>query len=177
MVRLTKTCLRNNMCNSNFMSFLQLLNLGHILKKTTYLKMFYFFRLNPVVACISKMTLSPDITLEYPDNYHVDRTRAITWSQEKRADELRDTTLRFMEKMCTDIYTLVDKRDKKKVLVFNQSDEALVTFSVKVNRDEKEEGYMYEARIKNKSNWVSRVAKCEVLSYYTHVCANDAFRL
>lgn len=99
-------------------------------------------------ACISKMTLSPDITIEYPDNYHVDPTRAITWSQEKRADELRDTTLRFMEKMCTDIYTLVDKRDKKKVLVFNQSDEALVTFSVKVNRDEKEDGYRFEARIK-----------------------------
>lgn len=111
------------------------------------------------------MTLSPDITIEYPDNYHVDPTRAITWSQEKRADELRDTTLRFMEKMCTDIYTLVDKRDKKKVLVFNQSDEALVTFSVKVNRDEKEDGYRYEARIKNKSNWVSRVARCEVLLY------------
>lgn len=112
---------------------------------------------------MTRMTLSSSVTIEYPDRYHVDPTRAVTWSQEKRAAELKDITLRFMEKMCTDIYLLVDKRDKKKVLVFDQSDEAVVTFSVKVNKDERDVGYRYEARIKNKSNWVTRMAYCEVL--------------
>lgn len=54
--------------------------------------------------------------------------------------------------------------NEKKVLVFDQSDKAVVTFSVKVNEDEKDAGYKYEARIKNKSNWETRIAHCEVLS-------------
>ncbi|XP_065940433.1 uncharacterized protein [Magallana gigas] len=130
---------------------------------------------NPVDACMTRMTLSQNVTIEYPDRYHVDPIRAVTWSQEKRAAELRDITLRFMEKMCTDIYLLVDKRDRKKVLVFDQSDEAVVTFSVKVNKDEKDVGYRYEARIKNKSNWVTRMAYCKGDEIKFHATEVESF--
>lgn len=90
-------------------------------------------------------------------------TKVVPWPQDRRAAELKDTTLRFAEKMCTDIYLMADKQNQSRVLQFVQTDEALVTFSVKAPDEERAgAGYRYMARIKNKTHWVERVANCEV---------------
>ena len=87
----------------------------------------------------------------------------VPWPQDRRAAELKDNTLRFAEKMCTDIYQMADTKKQSRVLQFSQTDEALVTFSVKVPDEERAGvGYRYMARIKNKTHWVDRVANCKV---------------
>jgi hypothetical protein len=110
---------------------------------------------------MSKIRLCSGVLIEYPDKYDIGEIQAVPWSQERRASEMKESKLSYMEKLCSDIYLIVDKSRNKTVLVFNQSDEASVTVSVRVSED-RDSGCTYEARVKNRSNWVTRVAEYTV---------------
>ncbi|XP_055998355.1 uncharacterized protein LOC125646621 [Ostrea edulis] len=107
---------------------------------------------------MSKTKLCSDVSIEYPDKYNFGEIQAMPWSQERRANEIKDIDLKYMEKLCSDIYLMVDKSRNKTILVFDQSDEALVTVSVQISDDE-DSAYIYEARIRNRSHWVRRAAE------------------
>nr|XP_022326888.1 uncharacterized protein LOC111126463 [Crassostrea virginica] len=127
---------------------------------------------------LSKTKLSANIYIEYPKKYNrsVEGTKVVPWPQDRRAAELKDNTLRFAEKMCTDIYQMADTKKQSRVLQFSQTDEALVTFSVKAPDEERAGvGYRYMARIKNKTHWVDRVANCKGDEIKFHATEIESF--